>query len=83
MKELSSDDEGDLRAAMRKRVKESAGSSLSLGKKLADAMDRNDDGAETVDIAAEEKESSATEVCSSLRAGGPVPAKAEGESRCA
>ena len=68
-----SDDEGDLRAAMSKRVKESAGSSLSLGKKLADAMDRNDDGAETVDIAAEEKESSATEVCSSLRAGGTAP----------
>ena len=71
MNVLPCDDEGDLRAAMSKRVKESAGSALALGKKLADAMDRNDDDAGLVDMAAEENESSATEqVCSSLRAGG-------------
>ena len=73
MNVLSCDDDGDLRAAMSKRVKESAGSALALGKKLADAMDRNDDGAGLVDMAAEEKESSAIEVCSSLRAGGTAP----------
>ena len=73
MNELSCDDEGDLRAAMSKRVKESDGSSLALREKLADTVDRNDDGAELVDMVVEERESSATEVCSSLRAGGTAP----------
>ena len=73
MNELSCDDEGDLRAAMSKRVKESDGSSLALREKLADTVDRNDDGAELVDMVVEEREFSATEVCSSLRAGGTAP----------
>ena len=44
VKELSGDDEGDLRAAMSKRVKESDGSSVCFPEQLAPTMDCDVDG---------------------------------------
>ena len=51
VKELSGDDEGDLRAAMSKRVKESDGSSVPFQEKLAHKVENDVDGEWVADMA--------------------------------